>query len=97
MKDQVARLTSQSLYAKKVDTFQSTSKLYQEVLDDILVINCKADPAGFKALVDTARLYRTDLRKQTKDISDYTVNEVKATLSGFASELQARPSTGESE
>jgi hypothetical protein len=84
-----------SALAKKTTTFQSTSKLYQEVLDDILVVNCKADPIGFKALVDTARLYRTDLRKQTKDISDYVVNEIKATLSSFATELQAKPSTEE--
>lgn len=84
-----------SALAKKATTFQSTSKLYQEVLDDILVVNCKADPVGFKALVDTARLYRVDLRKQTKDISDYVVNEIKATLSSFATELQAKPSAEE--
>lgn len=81
--------------AQKSDKFQSTSKLYQQALDDLVVVNCKADPAGFKALVDTARLYRTQLRAQTKDIQDYVVNDIKATLSSFAADLQAKPSTGE--
>jgi hypothetical protein len=81
--------------AQKSKDFQATSELYQQVLDDLLVVNCKADPAGFKALVDTARLYRTQLRTQTKDIHGYVVNEIKTMLSGFAADLQTKSSTGE--
>lgn len=84
-----------STLAKKSEEFEATSKQYQQVLDDIVVVNCKADPAGFKALVDTARLYRVQLREQAKGIHEYVVNEIKVTLSDFAVDLQAKPSTGE--
>jgi hypothetical protein len=79
---------------QKSNEFQATAKSYQQALDDLLVVNCRADQAGFKALVDTARLYRAQLRQQAKSIHDYVVNDIKATLSGFAADLQAKPSTG---
>ena len=79
--------------ADKVSNFQATTQNYQQTLDDLVVINCKADVVTFKALLDTARLYRTSIRTQTTAMHDQIVNEVKPVLSGFASELQAKPAT----
>ena len=79
--------------AQKSNTFQTTAQLYQQNLDDILSVNCQADPVGFKALLDTARIYRGQLRDQSTDIRNYTNNEIKPALGGFASELSVKPNT----
>ncbi len=77
----------------KVASFQSLAMNYQQVLDDILVINCQADPTGFQALLDTARIYHTQLRTQSADIHDYLINSIKATLASHVSDLQTKPAT----
>ena len=79
--------------ADKASHFQTLTQNYQQTLDDLVVINCKADVVAFKALLDTARLYRTSIRTQATAIHDQIVNEIKPVLSGFASELQAKPAT----
>lgn len=83
--------------ADKTSAFDSTAKLYQQSLDDLVVINCQADPAGFKAILDTARVYRGQLRDQSTAIRDYVVNEIKPTLSAFAADLQAKSAEEEGE
>jgi hypothetical protein len=79
--------------ADKFSAFQQTGQNYNQTLDDIVAVNCRADLVGFKALLDTARIYRTQLRDQSTDIRNYLNNEVKPTLSALASELQGKPST----
>lgn len=81
--------------AGKVSGFQQTADSYSQALDDTVAINCRADLIGFKALLDTARIYRTQLRDQSTDIRSYVNNDIKATLGAFADELQIKPSTEE--
>lgn len=81
--------------AEKSAVFQSTSKLYQQTLDDLVVVNCQADTVGFKSLLETARIYRGQLRDQSADIKNYVVNEIKPALSAFAADLQVKPATEE--
>ncbi len=75
----------------KVAGFQSTATNYAQVLDDTLVINCQADPNGFQALLDTARIYHDQLRTQSIDIHNYVINSIKSTLATHVSDLQAKP------
>lgn len=79
--------------ADKFNAFQVTGQNYSQVLDDIVAVNCRADLVGFKALLDTARIYRTQLRDQSTDIRNYVNNEIKPALGNFATELQVKPST----
>lgn len=74
--------------AAKVEASQQTAANYTQSLDDLVVINCKADPEGFKALLDTARIYNTQLRDQSADARNYVNNEVKTSLSNYATDLQ---------
>ena len=76
--------------ADKTNNFQTVAANYKQTLDDSLVINCQADPNGFKALVDTARIYHDQLRTQSSDSHDYIVNTLKATLTDFANKLQPK-------
>lgn len=82
-----------AVFAEKSAAFQATAKNYQQSIDDLLVINCQADPAGFKSFLETARVYRTQLREQTGAVRSQIVDTVKPLLSGFANEMQPKAST----
>ena len=77
-------------FAKQIADFQITTNNFTQVLDDIQVVNCKADPAGFKALVETARIYRGQIVDKSNAIRDFAVNDIKQTLSTHATELQPK-------
>jgi hypothetical protein len=80
--------------ADKIAAFQTTAADYKQVIDDALLINCKADPNGFKALVDTARLYHDQLHSQSAEGRDYIINTVKASLKSHITDLQAKSPNG---
>lgn len=80
--------------AEKASAAQQTAANYSQTLDDLATINCKADFEGFKALLDTARIYRTQLRDQLANQRNYVNNDIKPSLSEFAQELQAKASAG---
>lgn len=79
--------------AKKVAANDNTLNQYKQTLDDIVVINCEADPNGFIALVKTAREYHTILRTQSTGIKSYVVDTIKKTLTDFATDLQTKAAT----
>lgn len=81
--------------ARRVEGFQDVMRYYQQTLDDIAVINCQADVVGFLALLDTARIYYSDIRSRSQDIKDFVLNQIKPTLSGYIVELQPKPATEE--
>lgn len=76
-------------------SFSTLAANYKQAIDDALLINCKADPVGFKALVDTARIYNDQLRTQSKQSRDHIINTVKPGLKSFASELESKPASSE--
>jgi hypothetical protein len=77
----------------KIASFQATASSYQQTLDDATVVNCQADPTGFKALLETNRFYLKQLRSQSSDVYNYVVNTVKPELSGHVSDLQPKTPT----
>ncbi len=82
------------LLAEKAANAESTAANFQQTLDDIVVINCKADTIGFKALVDTARLYLSQERDQSAAIRSYVIDTIKPALAVQVSDLQPK-SAGE--
>lgn len=79
--------------AKQVATYDNTVKQYRQTLDDIVVMNCEADVPGFVALVQTAREYHQEIRKESAAIHAYVVDTIKKTLTDFSTQLQTKPST----
>jgi hypothetical protein len=77
-----------SKYLKDATTFQTTSSNYRQTLDDLAVINCQADAVGFKALLETARLYYKDLGIQSKSLRGQVVNDIKANLTQQSQQMQ---------
>lgn len=74
-------------FAQRAAAFEAVAQNYKQTLDDLALVNCKADPVGFKALLDTARLYQTEIRKSSVNLHDYVVNTIKPSLSAFAADL----------
>lgn len=80
-------------FTKRVASYDNVVAQYRQTLDDIAVMNCEADVVGFVALVQTAREYHEEVRKESADIRSYVVDTIKKTLSDFSSQLQIKPST----
>jgi len=80
-------------FTERAAAFQVTAANYLQTLDDMIVINCQADIVGFKALLDTARLYQGQVRTQSADIRSYVIDTIKPTLADHATALQPRQST----
>ncbi len=82
LEKQLATLTD------KINNFQTVVTNYQQALDDTVVINCQADVVGFKALLDTTRLYYADLIARSKDIRSFVSDTVKTSLTSQLNDLQ---------
>ncbi len=74
----------------KVAAFIVTASIYQQALDDMVLMNCQADPVGFKSMLETARIYYTQLQAQSTDIRGYIINSVKPVLADYALQLQPK-------
>lgn len=87
--------TVQSELRTKMAASEQTTAEYRQAIDDLTAIDCRADIVGFKALLETARIYHTQLRDQLRGQRDYINDEVKAALNDYATELQGRSNNRE--
>jgi hypothetical protein len=85
---------NRSQLASKVAAFVSTGTKYRQALDDTVVVNCEADIVGFKAMLDTTRIYYKQWSDQAEGIRLYVVNDIKNALSEYVKELQASETSG---
>lgn len=74
----------------KAAGFITTAANYQQALDDLVLMNCQADIVGFKSIIETARLYYSQLQAQSADIRTHIVNIVKPLLADYAAQLQPK-------
>lgn len=89
-KDTFALEKQRSKFAANINDFQATAANFLQTLDDVQVVNCEADIVGFKALLDTARLYYKQVIDKSDGINNYVVNNIKATLADHSAELQPK-------
>lgn len=80
-------------YLKRVLAFENQSNQFQQTINDMLAMNCKADPTGFKALLETARLYNAQIRSSFIGIRSYLIDQVQQTVSQQADDLKLKTST----
>lgn len=80
-------------YLKRVQAFENQSTQFQQAINDILAMNCKADPVGFKALLETARLYNAQIRSSFIGIKSYLIDQVQQTINQQADDLKIKTST----
>ena len=79
--------------AKQVAAFDNSSAQFRQVMDDAAAMNCRADPAGFMALIETARLYNAQIRKSFTSIRSYVIDTIKPTITEYSTELELKAST----
>jgi hypothetical protein len=77
-------------YIKRVKAFENQSEEFQQVIKDMLAMNCKADPTGFKALLETARDYNAQIRSSFISIKAYLVDTVQPTISQQSDDLKIK-------
>ncbi|HET7673583.1 MAG TPA: hypothetical protein VFK11_03675 [Candidatus Saccharimonadales bacterium] len=82
-----------SAYLKKVKAFENQSDQFQQAISDMEAMNCKADPEGFQALLETARLYNAQIRSSFTSIKSYLVDHISPTVNQYADELKIKTST----
>lgn len=80
-------------YLKRVQAFEGQSSQFQQVINDMLAMNCKADPVGFKALLETARIYNAQIRSSFIGIKSYLIDHVQQTITQQADDLKLKTST----
>ena len=76
----------------KINNYERLYDQFNESLDDAVNMNCKADPPGFKALVETARIYNVQIRDQLNDITTFTNDQIRKTLNDITETLRVRAS-----
>lgn len=89
-KDTYSLEKQRSNFAQQIADFQTTGNNFTQVLDDMQVLNCAADPVGFKALLETAKIYRGQIVSKSTAIRDYAVNDIKKTLTEHTTALQPK-------
>lgn len=80
-------------YAKRIQAFENQSSEFRQSINDIMAMNCKADPVGFMALVGTARLYNAQVRSSFISIKSYLVDQIQPTITQQANDLKLKTST----
>lgn len=79
-------------FVRQTNGFEQTADEFRQTLDDLSTMNCAADVAAFQAMVETARLYNTQIRIRSDGIRTHVINNIKPILSGFADELRPKAS-----
>lgn len=74
----------------KFNAYEKNYAQFKQALDDAVNINCEADPVGFQALLETARIYSVKIRNQLNDITNFINNEIRQTLSSYAENLKVK-------
>lgn len=75
-------------YNNAVEVFKTNHTSYRQSMDDMVVMNCQADPVGFKALLETARIYNSESMILSSDISRTVIDNIKPIIDEYAKELE---------
>lgn len=72
----------------QVATFKSGVATYRQTIDDLTTMDCKADPAGFKAAVEASRSQLAALRSQVSVIRATLKDSVRPELQALRTQLK---------
>ncbi len=67
-------------YKAAVNSIQSSVVTYTATLDDLAVMDCGSDPAGFKATLEAARTQLGQVISDSNSIKDNSISAIKAAL-----------------
>lgn len=73
----------------KIDAFKASVNAYKETVSDVSGMDCTADPAGFRASLDTAKVERGELLQEATGIRIFIQQTVKPALQEVRTSLQS--------
>ena len=71
----------------KMDTFKTDLATYKQSVADLKDLDCKTDPEGFKAALQTARTNLEKVRSDAKDIHTYLKETIRPHLTNLKKQL----------
>lgn len=77
----------------KISSFNTKLSDYQQALGDLRAMDCRTDPAGFKAALEAARTKRETAVQAAQDIKSYVQTTIKATLTAIRQQLETNNSS----
>lgn len=78
----------------KISDFNNTMSDYSQTLDDLVALDCKADPSAFRATLLTARKHHDRLLPMVGDIRTYITNTIKPTLQQIRKQIESGNTVG---
>lgn len=81
-------------YAAKIAEYSSNITIYKQAVEDAAAVDCNKDPNGFRAALETARLYHDKMSPNITDIRSYVTNTVKPSLEQIKTQLASGRTTG---
>jgi hypothetical protein len=78
----------------QIDTFKADVTAYRQAVDDLVAMDCAADPAGFQASLDAARAGREKLQQESTAIKTYVEATIKPTLKKLRDQVAKTETTG---
>jgi hypothetical protein len=80
----------------KVDTLNTDLATYKQAVTDLVAMDCKTDPEGFKASLETARASLLKLKTDSDAIKAYIKDTIKPLLVTIRAQLETdKPTTTE--
>lgn len=77
----------------KVDTLNTDMAAYKQAVSDLVAMDCKTDPEGFKASLETARASLLKLKTDSEAIKAYVKDTIKPLLATIRSQLETDKTT----
>jgi hypothetical protein len=78
----------------KMDTFSTDLAAYKLAVSDLNIMDCKADPDGFKASLEAARAARQKVNEDGKAVRGYITDTIKPLLKTIRAELETDKTEG---
>ncbi len=76
-----------------VDAFNTDVEEVKVAIDDMIAMDCEADPTGFKAALEEARASHVALKKQSTQIRTYIHETIKQTIKTIRESLEQTTET----
>lgn len=72
---------------EKVEAFENDFTAYRQIVSDLHEMDCGADPAAFKASLESAKSLQSQLKTEAKDIRAYITETIKPTITALRQTL----------
>jgi hypothetical protein len=84
-------LNAENYFVNSINTYLADAGKYKTAMDDLVVMDCKTDPAGFKASLTEARQLRTQLNTEAANVKKNLSNLQKSLANARQNLIKSPP------